>query len=185
MTLLLAFAHVRVHSGYIPLLGMSVLTSRGSRLWRRRRRSLLRDYKVGVGLWWWRNGAGTVCAAWPHQPWLRRRELERRLVRVEEGLAGCVRGLCKWRREPVECAEAEHASEGTPTAPVAMWRDGEFAGNVIFVVIDVEPNWAVNVLEREYCQRCWLSRENRKQTSSTSSLRPDSPRTIPSGVPMM
>lgn len=73
------------------------------------------------------------------------------MVGIEEGLAGCVRGLCQRRREPVECAEAKHAPEGTPTAPVATRRDGKFAGYVVFVVIDVEPDWPVNVLEREYC----------------------------------
>lgn len=47
----------------------------------------------------------------------------------------------------MECAEAEHAPEGTLAAPVATWRDGEFAGNIIFVVVDVETDWPVKVLE--------------------------------------
>lgn len=58
-----------------------------------------------------------------------------------------MRGLCQRRWKPVQRAEAEHAPERTFTAPVAAWGDGELAGDVVFLVVDVETKWPVDVLD--------------------------------------
>lgn len=60
-----------------------------------------------------------------------------------------MRGLCQRCWKPVQRAEAEHTPERTFTTPVAAWGDGELAGNVVFLVVDVETEWPVDVLDRE------------------------------------
>lgn len=86
----------------------------------------------------------------------------------------------------MKCAEAEHAPQSTFAAPVATWRNGKLAGDVVFVVVDVQTQRPVNVLDWEDISGGnTLGKMGGRLTSSTSSPSPDSPRTIPSGVPII
>lgn len=46
----------------------------------------------------------------------------------------------------MERAEAEHTPESTFTTPVSPWGNGQLTGDVVFVVVDVETEWPVDVL---------------------------------------
>jgi len=84
----------------------------------------------------------------------------------------------------MQCAEAEGAAKGAGTAPVPGRGDCYGAGDAVFVVVDKEAKRAFEELG-EVSNDGSGPQEGKQRTSSTSSGNPDSPRTIPSGLPMM
>lgn len=57
---------------------------------------------------------------------------------IEHCLTGLLDGLVEGRGDAVEGAEAESAAEKALATPGAGRRNGDGAGQVVFVVVDVE-----------------------------------------------
>ncbi len=60
--------------------------------------------------------------------------------------------LAQRRRQPVQGAVAEHTPQGALAAPVAARLDGDLAGDVVLVVVDVQAQGAADVVLDQLAQ---------------------------------
>lgn len=79
---------------------------------------------------------------------------EQRLSRVaiKESLSRSLYRLAQRRRQTMQRTVAQNTAKRTLTAPVPAGLDGNLARDVVFVVVDVQPQGAANVVLDQLAQ---------------------------------
>lgn len=85
----------------------------------------------------------------------------------------------------MECTKAQYAPESPLATPISTGCDCQLTGDVVFVVIDIKTERPVDMLYTQPPISNVVRFGGTVRTSSTSSPSPDSPRTMPSGVPII